>query len=74
MKKSKTSCCSWFEFECDFRLALDHDPTDKEIKQAEKDWRQMSTGWEAAQIAMQPPEPEYKLRHLGGKHYQILST
>ena len=72
MKKSRNACCSWEQFEYSYRLALDHDPTDKEMKAAEKDWRHMNTGWEAAQIAMQPPEPEYKLKHLGGKHYEIL--
>ncbi len=71
-KKSKTACCTWIDFESSFRLALDHKPTNKEMNTAEKDWRARSTGWEAAQIAMQPPDFACRLKHLGGKHYQII--
>ena len=73
-KKSKTACCDWDSFVSDFRGYLDHEPSEEEMEEAEKNWRARSTGWEAAQIAMQPPDPDYKLKHLGGKHYQIIGT
>ena len=70
-KYSKTSCCPWDDFLDDYLNALDHDPTGKELKQADKDWRAMNTGWEAAQIAMEPPEEEYEVEHIVGRHYRI---